>query len=111
MTGGNAIRATRIGGGQSGEAERGEVAPRQQVDYWCANGHRTRPSFAADAEAPEGWECSWCGLPAGRDADAPPEGRRNEPYKSHLAYVQERRSDADGKALLEEALSKLKNRR
>lgn len=111
MTGGNAIRATRLGGGPSGEAERGEVAPRQRVDYWCANGHRTRPSFALEAEVPESWECSRCGLPAGTDADDPPQGRRAEPYKSHLAYVKERRSDADGMALLEEALSKLKHQR
>ncbi|MCM3523360.1 RNA polymerase-binding protein RbpA, partial [Curtobacterium sp. P97] len=32
-------------------------------------------------------------------------------YKTHLAYVRERRSDADGAALLEEALSKLRARR
>jgi len=36
---------------------------------------------------------------------------RNEPYKTHLAYVKERRSDEDGAALLEEALQKLKARR
>jgi len=30
---------------------------------------------------------------------------RNEPYKTHLAYVRERRSDADGDAILEEALA------
>jgi hypothetical protein len=27
-----------------------------------------------------------------------------EPYKTHLAYVKERRSDADGEAILDEAL-------
>ena len=34
----------------------------------------------------------------------PPPAPRNEPYKTHLAYVKERRSDADGAAILEEAL-------
>jgi hypothetical protein len=34
-----------------------------------------------------------------------------EPYKSHLAYVKERRSDADGEALLAEALAKIQDRR
>ncbi|WP_245160903.1 RNA polymerase-binding protein RbpA, partial [Blastococcus sp. CT_GayMR16] len=29
-------------------------------------------------------------------ADAGPAAPRNEPYKTHLAYVRERRSDADG---------------
>lgn len=36
---------------------------------------------------------------------APP---RTEPYKTHLAYVRERRSDADGEAILAEALAKLR---
>ena len=33
---------------------------------------------------------------------------RTEPYKTHLAYVKERRSDADGAAILEEALGRLR---
>ena len=37
--------------------------------------------------------------------------RPTEPYKTHLAYVRERRSDADGDALLEEALTRLHQRR
>ena len=36
---------------------------------------------------------------------APP---RTEPYKTHLAYVRERRSAADGEAILAEALAKLR---
>jgi hypothetical protein len=36
---------------------------------------------------------------------------RNEPYKTHLAYVKERRSDADGEAILAEALARLKTQR
>ncbi|QGK69715.1 RNA polymerase-binding protein RbpA [Allosaccharopolyspora coralli] len=111
MTGGNTIRGMRIGGGPTGEAERGESAPRKRVDFWCAHGHHTRPSLAVDAEVPDRWDCPRCGLPAGPDADNPPEPRRNEPYKSHLAYVQERRSDAEGVAILDEALAKLRERR
>jgi RNA polymerase binding protein RbpA len=111
MTGGNAIRGTRVGSGPMGESERGESAPRHRVSYWCANGHESRPSFALEAEEPESWDCPRCGLPAGRDQQAPPAPPRNEPYKTHLAYVKERRSDADGAALLDEALAKLKARR
>jgi hypothetical protein len=33
-----------------------------------------------------------------------------EPYKTHLAYVKERRSDVDGKAILDEALQQLRHR-
>ena len=112
MTGGNAIRGTRVGSGPAvGEAERGESAPRKRVDYWCSNGHHSTPSFALDAEVPEEWDCPRCGLPAGQDQDNPPAARRNEPFKSHLAYVKERRSDEDGMAILDEALAKLRERK
>ena len=107
----SSIRGSRIGAGPMGENERGEAAPRQRVPYFCANGHRSTPAFAHDAELPDEWDCPRCGLPAGQDESAPPPASRVAPYKTHLAYVQERRSDADGEALLEEALAKLKQRR
>ena len=53
MSGGNAIRGTRVGAGPMGESERGETAPRQFISYYCASGHVTTPSFAADAEIPD----------------------------------------------------------
>jgi hypothetical protein len=91
-----------------GEAERGESAPRLRIPFYCANGHETVPSFAEDATIPEHWDCPRCGLPAGKEKQAPPAPPRNEPYKTHLAYVRERRSDADGAAILDEALAKLR---
>ncbi|MBP2478297.1 hypothetical protein JOF53_007169 [Crossiella equi] len=111
MAGGNAIRGTRVGAGPMGESERGESAPRQRVAYFCANGHEVRPSFSMEAEVPDHWDCPRCGLPAGRNEQAPPAAPRNEPYKTHLAYVKERRSDADGQAILEEALARLRAQR
>ncbi len=111
MASGNAIRGTRVGAGPMGESERGETASRRFVSYWCANRHETRPSFASDAEEPESWDCPRCGLPGGKDGQHPPAAPRNEPYKTHLAYVKERRSDADGAAILEEALSRLRAQR
>lgn len=110
-TGGNAIRGSRVGAGPMGERERGESAPRQYVSFFCANGHETRPAFALDAAIPDHWDCKRCGFPAGREETAPPAAPRTEPYKTHLAYVKERRSDADGDALLEEALARLRARR
>ncbi|WP_035794162.1 RNA polymerase-binding protein RbpA [Kitasatospora mediocidica] len=91
-----------------GEAERGESAPRNRITFWCANKHETRPSFAAEAVIPDTWDCPRCGFPAGQDEHNPPAPSRNEPYKTHLAYVRERRSDADGEAILAEALAKLR---
>ncbi|WP_073251278.1 RNA polymerase-binding protein RbpA [Cryptosporangium aurantiacum] len=111
MAGGNAIRGTRVGAGPMGEAERGESAPRRHIPFYCANGHVTRVSFAVEAAEPEHWDCPRCGLPAGKDRENPPAAPRNEPYKTHLAYVRERRSDADGEAILEEALAKVRARR
>ncbi len=108
MSSGNAIRGSRVGAGPMGEAERGEAAPRVWVSFWCSNGHETRPSFASDASIPDQWECPRCGFPAGQDQANPPAPPRVEPYKTHLAYVKERRSDADGEAILAEALQRLR---
>lgn len=112
MVGANAIRGSRVGAGPMGEAERGEAAPRVTISYWCANGHETSPSFAVDASigVPEFWDCPRCGFPAGQDPANPPAPVRIEPYKTHLAYVKERRTDADGEAILEEALAALRER-
>ncbi|MBA0125951.1 RNA polymerase-binding protein [Haloechinothrix alba] len=111
MADGQAIRGSKVGSGPAGEAERGESAPRRVVSYWCANGHESTPAFATDADAPREWECQRCGVPAGRDRDNPPEARRTEPYKSHFAYVQERRSEEEGQAILAEALERIQERR
>ncbi len=113
MAGGNAIRGSRVGAGPMGEAERGEAAPRFRISYWCANGHETQPSFAEEPgmQVPETWDCPRCGFPAGQDQENPPSPPRNEPYKTHLAYVKERRSDADGEAILREALEALRAKR
>ena len=33
---------------------------------------------------------------------------KNEPYKTHLAYVKERRTEAEAKKILEDALKRLR---
>ena len=111
MGSGSAIRGSRVGAGPMGEAERGESAPRVLISFYCANQHETRPSFASDCQVPETWDCPRCGLPAGTDSANPPAAPKNEPYKTHLASVKERRSDADGQAILDEALGKLREQR
>lgn len=110
MASGSAIRGSRVGAGPMGEAERGDTAPRQRVTYWCANAHETRPSFALDAQVPDSWDCPRCGLPASLDSGNPPPAPRNEPYKTHLAYVKERRTDEEARQILEEALQQLRER-
>jgi hypothetical protein len=78
------------------------------VTFWCAIGHSTSPIFAASAEVPVTWDCHDCDRPAGLDPDNPPVSARTGPFKSHLAYVRDRRSDADAEAILAEALTKLR---
>jgi len=93
-----------------GESERGELESRVYVTFYCANQHASERPFAHDAEIPTEWDCPKCGLPAGVDADNPPPAPKTEPYKTHLAYVKERRSDEDGAQILEEALETLRAR-
>ena len=109
--GGNAIRGSRIGSGPSGKAERGTPAPRQQVTYFCANDHRCDVTFAEEVTVPETWDCPRCGLPASMDAENPPPAPRIEPYKTHLAYAKDRRSDEEAEDILAEALQTLRSRR
>ena len=74
-------------------------------------GHETRPAFAADASIPDAWDCPRCGLPANLDSLNPPPPPKIEPYKTHLAYVKERRSDSEAADILTEALNALRDRR
>jgi len=91
-----------------GEDERGEFAARLAISFYCGQGHETQPAFAEDATVPEFWDCQRCGLPASQDPENPPAIPRNEPYKTHLAYVKERRSAKAGADILDEALNGLR---
>ena len=113
-SGGSAIRGSRVGAGPMGEQYRGFRSERVERHYYCINGHTQSPQFAAHidpAEIPEMIDCPNCGLPAGQDKKNPPEILKHEPYKTHLAYVKERRTSDEAKALLDEALSSIKERR
>ena len=113
-SGGSAIRGTRVGSGPMGEQDRGIQADRIAVSYWDAMGNETVRYFSAHIEPeeiPEIIDSPTTGLPAGRDKDNPPELPVNEPYKTHLAYVKERRTDAEAKQILDEALQLIRERR
>lgn len=106
-----AIRGSRIGAGPMGEAERGEAAPRQSVTYFCSRDHETVLQFSIEAEVPDSWDCPRCGMPASIDQENRPTAPKTEPYKTHLAYVKERRTDKEAAAILSEALQALRDRR
>ena len=63
------------------------------------------------SEIPDMIDCPNCGMPAGQDKKNPPETAKHEPYKTHLAYVKERRTSDEAKALLDEALTSIRERR
>lgn len=110
----NAIRGARVGSGPMGEKDHGVRAERTTVSYWDALGNETVRHFAADvdpAEIPEQIDSPHTGLPAGRDQKNPPQLTKNEPFKTHLAYVKERRTPEEAEELLEQALQKLRERR
>ncbi len=106
-----AIRGSRIGAGPMGEAERGEAAPRQLVTYFCVNDHVTELQFSVEAEIPESWDCPRCGMPSSVDENDRPTAPKIEPYKTHLAYVKERRSEKEAAEILTEAIETLRSKR
>ncbi len=112
--GGSAIRGSRVGAGPMGEQYRGFKSERVQRSYYCINGHVQEPMFAAHidpTEIPDMIDCPNCGMPAGQDKKNPPEIAKHEPYKTHLAYVKERRTSDEAKTLLDEALTSIRERR
>ncbi|MCU1509954.1 MAG: hypothetical protein QOI02_732 [Actinomycetota bacterium] len=97
-----------------GEQDRGYHAERIQVSYWDEMGNETVRNFAANLpaeEIPDIIDSPSTGLPAGRDKENPPSVAKLEPYKTHLAYVKERRTETEAAELLEEALQQLRERR
>jgi hypothetical protein len=97
-----------------GEQDRGFKAERITKSYYCSAGHEYSPQYAANvdpAEIPELIDCPNCGLPAGQDKANPPIITKHEPYKTHLAYVKERRTETEAKELLEEAVAAVRERR
>jgi hypothetical protein len=113
-SGGSAIRGSRVGAGPMGEQDRGFHADRVKISYWDALGNETTRYFSAtlpDDEIPATIDCPASGLPAGRDKENPPSLVKVEPYKTHLAYVKERRTEEEAVQLLEDALVQLRARR
>jgi hypothetical protein len=97
-----------------GEQDRGYQADRIKVSYWDELGNETVRYFAAnlpEEEIPDIIDSPPTGLPAGRDKENPPSVAKLEPYKTHLAYVKERRSEQEAAELLDEALQQLRARR
>lgn len=114
MSSSSSIRGARVGAGPMGEQDRGHHVERISRTYYCSNGHESNPHFAATVnleDIPVEIDCPNCGLPAGTDKANPPTVAKVEPYKTHLAYVKERRTEDEASQILEEALSAIRERR
>ncbi|MEN9989795.1 MAG: hypothetical protein RL508_774 [Actinomycetota bacterium] len=108
------MRGMRLGAA-SLENERGvHMEARKTYSYQCALGHVSDLKFAANAEAPETWECKTCS----REAILLQDGIQVELAfheekipRSHWQMLLERRTVEELEVILEEQLLELRARR
>lgn len=103
-----ALRGARLGT-QSFEDERGvEMAPRQEVEYVCADGHTFTVTMSDEAEIPLEWDDPKTGQ-VGRLVDgAEPEAKNEKHVRTHWDMLLERRSEAELEEILTERLDLLR---
>ena len=109
------LRGTRIGA-QSLQSEEGVIySPRTHYTYLCpVCGTETQLVFAADAEAPDTWECRSCANEALRLVGDKPielDSSDEKPVRTHWDMLLERRTRAELEELLDERLAYLRARR
>ena len=103
-----ALRGTRLGA-TSYETDNGiDLAPRQDVEYGCPNGHRFEMPFSLEADVPATWECRVCGAQALRVDGVAPEEKPGKPTRTHWDMLLERRSVEDLEEVLAERLEVLR---
>lgn len=104
-----ALRGARLGA-QSFEDERGvEMAPRQEIEYVCDDGHRFTVTMSEEAEIPPEWEDPKTGR-IGRYLDgAEVEKKEVKPVRTHWDMLLERRSEKELEEILTERLELLRS--
>lgn len=103
-----ALRGARLGA-QSFEDERGvEMAPRQQIEYVCADGHTFTVTMSDEAEVPAEWEDPKTGQMGRRVGGAEPDAKEEKPVRTHWDMLLERRSEAELEEILTERLEMLR---
>jgi hypothetical protein len=103
-----ALRGTRLGA-TSYETDSGiDLAPRQDVEYACPNGHRFQMPFSMEAEVPMVWECRVCGAQALRVGGVAEEDKPTKPVRTHWDMLLERRSIPELEEVLAERLEVLR---
>jgi len=109
------LRGMRIGA-QSLQSEEGVVfSERTKYTYLCPNcNQETALMFAADAEAPDTWECRHCGHSAVLMVGSEPivlDRSDEKQARTHWDMLLERRTRAELEELLQERLDYLRARR
>lgn len=103
-----ALRGARLGA-QSFEDERGvEMAPRQQIEYVCADGHTFTVTMSDEAEVPAEWEDPKTGQMGRRVGGAEPEAKDVKHVRTHWDMLLERRSEEELEEILAERLDLLR---
>jgi RNA polymerase-binding protein len=104
------LRGMRLGA-QSMETESGvEPAPRQRIEYRCADGERVFVTFAAEAEIPPTW-VSKTGKEAILVNGEKPDTSNEKPVRTHWDMLLERRSVEELEQILQDRLNILRERR
>ncbi|SKB10342.1 RNA polymerase-binding protein RbpA [Aeromicrobium choanae] len=103
-----ALRGARLGA-QSFEDERGvEMAPRQQIEFVCADGHTFTVTMSEEAEVPAEWEDPKTGQMGRRVGGAEPDRKEEKPVRTHWDMLLERRSEEELEEILTERLEMLR---
>lgn len=103
-------------GAHSLQSEEGVIfSPRTTHVYQCTScDQETDVVFAAEADAPDTWECKFCGHDAVRMVGSEPVVRdqpEEKAARSHWDMLLERRTREELEELLEERLNYLRSRR
>ena len=104
-----ALRGARLGA-QSFEDERGvEMAPRQEIEYVCDDGHTFTVTMSVEADVPYEWEDPKTGR-IGKQADvAEPAKKEEKAARTHWDMLLERRSESELEEILTERLELLRS--
>ncbi|WP_125612016.1 RNA polymerase-binding protein RbpA [Specibacter cremeus] len=104
------LRGMRLGA-QSMETESGvEPAPRQRVEYRCADGEQVFVTFSMEAEIPPVW-VSKTGKEAILVDGEKPVDANAKPVRTHWDMLLERRTEAELEQILADRLTALRERR
>jgi hypothetical protein len=104
-----ALRGARLGA-QSFEDERGvEMAPRQEIEYICPDGHTFTITMADEAEVPDEWEDPKTGQLGRRVDGGEPVVKNEKPVRTHWDMLLERRSESELEEILTERLELLRS--